>query len=133
MNSVADISLPAAIFVSFLLVCGAGLALTGAIGLTRFGNFYQRVHAPTLGTSYGTFLILAASIVYFSAARGTPVLHELLIGVFLTATTPVSLMLVVRAGLHRDQAEGKAGVPQPEELETRDPRSEQGLTDEGAA
>jgi multicomponent K+:H+ antiporter subunit G len=34
------------------------------------------------------------------------VLHELLIAAFMTITTPVTYMLLVRAALHRDRAEG---------------------------
>ena len=35
------------------------------------------------------------------------VLHEILIGVFVTVTTPVTLMLLARAALYRDRSEGK--------------------------
>lgn len=106
-----ELPVPVAIFVALLLVTGAGLVLTGMLGLTRLGNFYQRVHAPTLGTSMGTLLILSASVIYFTVSRGSLVLHEVILGVFLTITTPVSLMLIVRAGLHRDQMEGDIDVP----------------------
>ena len=40
--------------------------------------------------------------------HGRPVLHEILIGVFLTVTTPITLMLLVRAALYRDREEGMA-------------------------
>src|SRR3546814_7216478 len=75
-------------------------------------NFYQRVHAPTLGTTLGTFLMLAGSITCFSVLHGRPVFHEILIGVFLTVTTPITLMLLVRAALYRDREEGSDYVPQ---------------------
>ena len=35
-------------------------------------------------------------------------LHEILIGVFTTITTPVTLMLLVRAAVSRDLREGKS-------------------------
>jgi multicomponent K+:H+ antiporter subunit G len=35
-----------------------------------------------------------------------------LIGVFLTLTTPITLMLLVRAALYRDREEGSQDVPQ---------------------
>jgi multicomponent K+:H+ antiporter subunit G len=107
----ADLPLAAAVAVAACLLLGALLVLAGAIGLVRLGSFYQRVHAPTLGTTLGMFLILVSSIVYFSALRGQLVLHELLIAVFLTLTTPISLMLVVRAALFRDRQEGSPDVP----------------------
>lgn len=113
MNSPADVPLPIALVISACLLGGAFLALTGAIGAVRLKSFYQRVHAPTLGSSLGMMLILASSIIYFSTTRGALVLHELIIAVFLTLTTPISLMLVVRAALARDRSEGAdiAGAP----------------------
>lgn len=107
----ADLPVAVAILIAACLLAGALLVLTGAIGLVRLGSFYQRVHAPTLGTTLGMFLILLSSIVYFSVSRGQLVLHELLIAVFLTLTTPISLMLVVRAALYRDRQEGNPDVP----------------------
>lgn len=115
MNGAADLPLPIAILISACLLGGSMLALTGAIGFVRLKTFYQRVHAPTLGSSMGMVLILASSILYFSVTRGEPVIHELLIAVFLTLTTPISLMLVVRAALSRDRHEGDASVPPIEE------------------
>lgn len=111
MNAAADLPLPVAIVISACLLAGAGLALTGAIGFIRMATFYQRVHAPTLGSSLGMVLILASSILYFSVQRGALVFHEILIAVFLTLTTPISLMLVVRAALSRDRHEGDLSVP----------------------
>ncbi len=124
MTTAADLPLGIAILVAILLVGGGALTLTGALGMLRVDNFYQRVHAPTLGTSLGAVLTLTASIVYLSMVRGAPVLHEILIFIFLTVTTPVSLMLLVRAGLHRDQLEGAEDVP---------PRAEPVTSDDEAA
>lgn len=114
MTTGTDLPLWAAIVVSACLLAGALLVLTGAIGLVRLRTFYQRVHAPTLGTTLGMFLILASSIIYFSVTRERAVFHEILIAVFLTLTTPISLMLVVRAALYRDRQAGDASVPQIE-------------------
>ena len=111
MSGAADLPLWVAVAVSAGLLCGAALVLTGAIGLVRLRSFYQRVHAPTLGTTLGMFLILVSSIVFFSVTRGRLVLHEVLIAVFLTLTTPISLMLVVRAALYRDRQAGDTSVP----------------------
>jgi multicomponent K+:H+ antiporter subunit G len=92
-------AIPAALF----LVLGAGLTLIGTIGLARLPSFYTRLHAPTLGTSWGTAGVVIASIIVFSVGSGRPVLHELLIGLFVTVTTPVTLMLLGRATLYRDK------------------------------
>ena len=113
----ADIPLPIAVLICTCLLAGAFLALVGAVGLLRMKTFYQRVHAPTLGSSMGMGLILTSSIVYFSAVRGEAVMHEILIAVFLTLTTPISLMLVVRAALARDRSQGDPGVPPLEAAE----------------
>ncbi len=101
----------AAVVVALLMLGGALLAFIGSLGLLRLGDFYQRVHAPTLGTTLGTFCMLAASITCFSVLHGRPIFNEILIGVFLTLTTPITLMLLVRTALHRDHEEGTAEVP----------------------
>lgn len=111
MTHAEDLPAWAALLTAALVVVGAALTLVGAIGTLRFGSFFERVHAPTLGTSWGTGAIVLASIVCFSALGSRPVGHELLIGIFITVTTPVTLMLLVRAALHRDRAEGSASVP----------------------
>lgn len=100
-----------------LVVLGALLAFSGSLGLLRLKTFYERVHPPTMGTTLGTGLILIGSMLYFGALESRPVLHEVLIGVFMTVTTPVTYMLLVRAALHRDQAEGRDPLSAPEEEE----------------
>lgn len=92
---------------ALLILSGALLAFGGSLGLLRLKTFYERVHPPTMGTTLGTGLILLGSMLYFSALDSRPVLHEILIGVFMTLSTPVTYMLLVRAALHRDSAEGR--------------------------
>lgn len=94
-----------AILISILAVGGAGLSLLGVFGLVRLGSFYERVHAPTLGATLGMALILLASWLYFGSAQGRWLPRELLIAVFLTVTTPVTLILLARAALFRDRTE----------------------------
>jgi multicomponent K+:H+ antiporter subunit G len=98
----------AAIVVAALVLAGAALALIGSIGLLRLKTFYERVHAPTLGTTLGTGFVLIASMVLFSVLESRPVLHEVLIGVFMVLNTPVTFMLLLRAALHRDRAANAA-------------------------
>jgi multicomponent K+:H+ antiporter subunit G len=116
MNSAVVIPLPVALLICGCLLGGAFFALVGAVGAVRLKSFYQRVHAPTLGSSMGMGLILTSSILYFSLTRGHLVVHEILIAVFLTLTTPISLMLIVRAALARDRGEGNPNVPPLETL-----------------
>lgn len=115
--SAADIPIWAAILVAFFLLLGAGLALIGAIGFLRLPNFYERLHPPTLSTSWGTGGIMTASILFFSLAGGRLVSHELLVGLFITVTTPVTFMLLARAALHRDRFENNPDVPSKASIE----------------
>ncbi len=93
--------------IAVLILLGSGLALLGSLGLIRFRTFYERVHAPSLGATLGTASILIASIAYFSLTRTRPFVHEILIGLFVTVTTPVTLMLLAQATLYRDRLEGR--------------------------
>jgi len=111
MTGAEELPAWAALPVGLLLLAGAGLALTGSFGLLRFGSFYERVHAPTLGTTLGIGCILAAWTLFFTALEARLVLHGVLIAVLMTATTPVTLMLLARAALYRDRREGNREVP----------------------
>ena len=66
------------------------------------------------GRRSGPAALLLASMIYFSVLQTRPVLHEILIAVFVTVTTPVTLMVLVRAALFRDRSENTAGVPGPD-------------------
>jgi monovalent cation/proton antiporter, MnhG/PhaG subunit len=111
MTHLEDLPAWAALLTALLVLLGAGLTLLGAVGTLRFRSFYERVHAPTLGTSWGTGAIVLASILCFSVLGSRLVVHELLIGLFITVTTPVTLMLLGRAALYRDRTEGDTTVP----------------------
>jgi multicomponent K+:H+ antiporter subunit G len=109
VNRTADIPAWAEIVTAALVLLGATITLIGAFGLVRMKTFYARVHPPTLGTTLGTGCIAMASIVYFSVLQTRPVLHEVLLVLFVLVTTPVTLMLLVRAALFRDEAKSEAG------------------------
>ncbi|GEO17876.1 monovalent cation/H(+) antiporter subunit G [Microvirga aerophila] len=126
MNVAGDLPAWAALLTALLVLVGAAVTLIGALGLLRLGNFYARVHAPTLGTTLGLASILIGSALYFSVLEARPVVHEILIAVFVTLTTPVTLMLVVRAALYRDRTEGSRDVPAAEVVEDLIPRDRTG-------
>ena len=118
MTHAAELPPAIAVLTALLVLVGAALTLVGAFGLLRLKTFYERVHAPTLGTTLGTGCVLIASIVLFSALESRPVLHEIAIGVFMTITTPVTFMLLVRASVKRDRfGEGadRRGTPGAED------------------
>lgn len=91
------ISVPAAV----LLIVGGLLTLIGSIGLLRMPDFYTRMHPPTMGTTLGTGSVLIASMLVSSAALHRPVIHELLITLFVAMTAPVTAILLMRAGRRR--------------------------------
>jgi multicomponent K+:H+ antiporter subunit G len=124
MNAAGTLPAWAALITALLVLVGAAVTLIGSLGLLRLGNFYARVHAPTLGTTLGAGSILAGSALCFSVLEARPVVHEVLIAVFVTLTTPVTLMLVVRAALYRDRTEGSRDVPAIEMLENLIPPKE---------
>ncbi len=84
-----------------LLVCGGLLIAIGSFGLLRLGDFLQRMHTPSLGTTLGTGCVLIASMLVSSTLLGRPVVHELLITLFVAIATPVTAMLLARAALYR--------------------------------
>jgi len=101
----------AAVLTAVFVLIGAVLALIGSFGLLRLRTFYERVHAPTLGTTLGIGCVLIASIIHFSVLQTRLVLHEVLIAIFMVVTTPVTLMLLARAALYRDRREARPEVP----------------------
>lgn len=111
MSHAADLPAWAALPAALLLLLGAGLALVGSVGLLSLRSFHERMHAPALGATLGIGCVLIASMLVFSVLRSRLVLHEILIAVFMVATTPVTLMLLARAALYRDRRGGNAEVP----------------------
>lgn len=96
--------------VVFMLLISAFFALVGAVGMLRFKDFFQRLHAPTKATTLGVGGVLIASMIY-SAANERLGIHELLITLFLFITAPVSANLMAKAALHL-KLPSKAGHPE---------------------
>jgi multicomponent K+:H+ antiporter subunit G len=101
-----DVILPAwaAIPAGILLIIGGLLVVIGSLGLLRLPDFYSRMHPPTMGTTLGTGCVLAASMLVSSALLGRPVIHELLITLFVAITAPVTATLLMRAAVSRTRA-----------------------------
>jgi multicomponent K+:H+ antiporter subunit G len=114
MSGVEHLPPWAAVITAVLLLMGAAVTLIGSLGLLRLGTFYERVHAPTLGTTLGTVFIAAASMVFFSVLQSRLVLHEILIVALGAATTPIALTVLVGAARFRDTAE-RAQLVEPDE------------------
>jgi len=96
-----------AVPVALLLVLGGLVVVTGALGLLRLRDFYQRIHGPAITITLGAGCILLASMLYFGSLNARPVVHELLISVFIMLSAPVVSMLLMRAAVYRDLRAGR--------------------------
>jgi multicomponent K+:H+ antiporter subunit G len=119
MNAGTEVPVLAGLLTATLLVAGAATTLIGSLGLLRLKSFYERVHAPTLGTTLGTTCTALASIIYFSTLGTRPVLHELLIIFLVFVTMPITLMVLVRAAVFRDKSEDQGASRRTLENERR--------------
>jgi multicomponent K+:H+ antiporter subunit G len=101
------------VLVALPLVVGGLFVLVGSIGLVRFADFYQRLHAPTKATTLGVGGVLVA-VMAERWLMGSFELVELLVALFLFVTAPVSANLMAQAALHRrtpSQAAEPAELP----------------------
>lgn len=97
---------------ALLVVVGALAALIGSFGVLRLKSFFQRVHAPTLGATLGTWGFALATAVQVSFERGQLYLHALLIAVFIALTAPVTTVFLMRAAVFRGRIRGEE-IPVP--------------------
>jgi multicomponent K+:H+ antiporter subunit G len=101
-----DLPLWASVPATVLLVTGGLLTLLGSIGLLRLPDFYARLHSPSMGTTLGTGCVLIASMLVSSGLLQRPVVHELLITLFVVITAPITAMLLIRAAVFRGRMRG---------------------------
>jgi multicomponent K+:H+ antiporter subunit G len=99
----------AALPAGVLLIAGGLLAVIGAFGLLRLPDFFSRIHPPAMASTLGTGCVLVASMLVSSALLQRPVVHELLITLFVVMTAPVTSIVLMRAAVSRAQA--RAGGP----------------------
>lgn len=112
----------AEILTGAFVVIGAAFAAIGSFGLVRLPTFFDRIHAPTLAGTLGTWCITLATITYFSVQGGNLFLHALLIVMLVAVTAPVTTIFLMRAALFRERQKG-GNVP---------PESRTDLTPNGA-
>lgn len=108
MNGAENLPAWAALPVALLLILGGCIVLIGALGLMRLPSFYQRIHGPAITITLGAGCVLIASMIYFTVLQSRPVIHELLISVFVLLTAPVVAMLIMRTAVYRDLRAGKS-------------------------
>lgn len=97
--------------IALLVLVGALAALIGSFGLLRLGTFFQRVHAPTLGATVGTWGLTLATILQASSVAGQLYVHAVLIPAFLALTAPVTTVFLMRAALFRGRLRRDPTIP----------------------
>jgi multicomponent K+:H+ antiporter subunit G len=102
--NVAELPSWAAIPAAILLVIGGIVTLIGSLGLLRLPDFFSRMHGPSMGNTVGTGCVLLASMLVTSALAHRPVVHELLITLFIVMSSPVTSMMLMQAALYRNRA-----------------------------
>ncbi|HEY0288785.1 MAG TPA: Na+/H+ antiporter subunit G [Pseudomonas sp.] len=112
MSSLQALPFWAEVLTAVLLVLSSLFALTGAVGLLRMKDFFQRMHPPALASTLGAWCGALASIVYFSALKSSPVVHAWLIPILLAITVPVTTLLLARTGLFRKRMAGDDVPPE---------------------
>lgn len=83
------------IIASVLLITGASFALLAAIGVVRFPDLLNRMHAGTKPQTFGLLLILTGLAVRLDSWRAGLLIFVLI--VFQLLTAPVSAHMVGRA------------------------------------
>ena len=99
------------IAVAALLLLSGALVLTAALGLWRLADFFQRMHAPSLAYTLGSWCVTLASIVSFSMREGRLSLNVAVIAALLAITAPVTTVLLARAALFRRRNAGGTARP----------------------
>lgn len=125
-----DIVLPlwAQMAIAVLVVSGSLIALLGSIGLVRLKSYFERVHAPSIVATLGCWLIMWASVIFFSVSEHGFAAHPLLIAVFIAVTVPITTIFLMRAALFRARRNGRDVPPSVSSLVLNAP-----LTEEEAA
>ncbi|MGJ8515662.1 monovalent cation/H(+) antiporter subunit G [Carnimonas bestiolae] len=86
--------------IALLLVVGGLAAVTGAVGMLRFNDFYMRMHGPAMSSTVGVGAIILASIGFFWFHTHTFSAQELILMVLLMVTTPISAHLLTMSAMH---------------------------------
>lgn len=89
-----------------VLVAGAAAAAIGAFGLVRLPTFFERIHAPTLCSTFGVWAITLGTILFFSLQGFHLFLHAILVNLFVALTAPITTIFLMRAALFRERQRG---------------------------
>ncbi len=97
--------------VALLILVGAFFLLVGSVGLAKLPDLMRRLHGPSKASTLGIGALLIASMVYFTAVRGSLSIHEFLITLFLFLTAPVTAQMIAKAHLHAERRAGRLDLP----------------------
>ena len=92
---------------TLLLLVGGLLTFIGSLGLLRLPTFFARMHGPSMGNTLGAGCTLLASMLVSSALLHRPIVHEILVTLFIVITSPVTAMMLMGAAIHRSKAGAK--------------------------
>lgn len=130
-----------------LLIFGAFLALTGAIGVLRMPDFYSRLHPAGKSDTLGQFLILiglgfqlidgsGSFVTDYAAGPGMAAIKLLLIIIVVFVTAPTATHAITKAayldglkpwtGEEADNAEADSAAPAAEEVSASEDGQEAG-------
>jgi multicomponent K+:H+ antiporter subunit G len=95
---------------TILLALAGVTTLIGTLGLLRLRDFFQRMHGPSMTNTVASGATLIASMLVSSALAGRPIVHELLITVFVAVSAPVTAIMLMQAALYRNKARHSRSV-----------------------
>jgi multicomponent K+:H+ antiporter subunit G len=101
----------AEVVVAALLVASGLFVVISAIGFLRLPDFFLRMHPPALAYTFGSWCVALAGILYFSVLESRVALHPWLIIILLSATVPVTTVLLARVALFRRRSAGATDTP----------------------
>lgn len=82
------------ILTPFFLIAGSFFIMLAALGILKFPDLYTRMHAASKAVSFGSGLMLLATVLYFKS--GFVALEAILIILFIFLTTPVASHMISR-------------------------------------
>jgi len=95
---------------TLLLVLAGLTTLIGSFGLLRLRDFFSRMHGPSMTNTVAAGATLVASMLVSSATAGRPIIHELLITLFVSVSAPITAIMLLQAALYRNKARRSGDV-----------------------
>jgi multicomponent K+:H+ antiporter subunit G len=102
---------PTELLITGLILAGSFFLLVGSLGLAKLPSLMQRLHAPTKAATLGAGGLLLASALDAWYRFDTLSYHEVLIGVFLFLSAPITAHMLAKVNLLRRKREAAALPP----------------------